>query len=419
MNKLFVIFILCFVVASCGSGNSPNVPPTAGSPEKITFSGMGSLGIYDPSVSEDPATGRLWMSYSSVNPTSYSTYNIPTITYWKVDIHLAYSDDNGVTWQDSGSVVAASHEAIVGPLTTGDPGGDVPANSEGLWQSETSSLVYDPAAPAGEEWKLIWYQYLHADGRSLFVDYQWIALKMAATPEGLATATPTKLFGGAGLQASNSNTGSPLFAPIGGTPMIQLNTDLTQSVGGADLAELNFCIFAEPGLHATVNAVYLSVNCADASTVPATGDVSRYIVYFRCLSPCNMTSAASWEYVGRLLNEADAQTATGDNHFSASSIVESGGSTYLIVTPVDISVDNRYNGCKVYQFVDIDSNQLIRSSGNLVEMANVPPVEGAVTKPHGACDGMSGMDGGILLSQFGTIGTADTFQIYKSQVSLP
>ena len=418
MNKLLTVTVLCLVMASCGSGNSAP-PPVANNPEKITFSGMGSLGIFDPSVTKDPATGRLWMSYSSVDPTSYDTYNIPTITYWGVEVRLAYSDDNGVTWQDSGSVVAASSEAIVGPLTAGHPGGDVPAGSEGVWQSETSSLVYDPGAPAGEEWKLIWFQYLHADGRSLFVDYQWIALKMAATPQGLAAATPIKLFAGVGLQPANTNTGSPVFAPIGGAPMIQLNTDLSQSVGGADLAELNLCIFAEPGLHATASAVYLSVNCADASTIPVTGVVSRYVVHFRCLSPCNMTSAADWEYVGRLLNEADAQNATGDDHFSAPSIVENGGNTFLIVTPVDTTAVDRYNGCKVYQLVDIDSNQLVRSGGNLVEMANVDPANSDVDSHFGACDGFSGMDGGILLSQTGTVGSADTFQIFKTQVSLP
>lgn len=420
--KLHTSFlILVFMsLAACGSGGSSSQPdPDQPQPEKITFSGMGSLGIFDPSVTRDPATGRIWMSYSSVDPTSYDTYNLPTVTYWKVDVRLAYSDDNGATWQDSGSVVAASNEATVGPLTAAHPGGDVPADSEGIWQSETSSLIYDPGAVAGEEWKLIWYQYLHADGRSLFADYQWIALKMASTPQGLAAATPIKLFAGAGLQPANTNSGSPVFAPIAGAPVIQLNSDLTQSIGGADRAELDFCIFAEPDLHATASAVYLSVYCADASTIPMTGEITPYVVHFRCLSPCNMTSAASWEYVGRVLNETDAQNVTSDHHFVASSIVENAGSTYLIVTPVDTTVGDRYNGCKVYKFVDIDSNQLVRSSGDLVEMANVDAVNGDTGSHFGACDGLSGLAGGILLSQTGTVGSANTFQIFKTQVSLP
>lgn len=417
--RTYSLILVFIALAACGGGGGSSSDPVQPQPEKVTFSGMGSLGIFDPSVTRDPATGRLWMSYSSVDPSSYDTYNIPTVTYWKVEVRLAYSDDNGTTWQDSGAVVAASNEAIVGPLTAAHPDGDVPASSEGTWQSETSSLIYDPGAAAGEEWKLTWYQYLHADGRSLFADYQWIAMKTASTPQGLAAATPVKLFAGAGLQAANTNSGSPVFAPIGGAPAIQLNTDLTLSVGGADLAELEFCIFAEPGLHATASAVYLSVFCADASTIPITGEVTQYIVNFRCMSPCNMASAANWEYLGRLLSPVDAQNVTSDHHFAASSIVENGGSTYLIVTPVDTTLGDRYNGCKIYKFIDNDSNQLERSNGDLLEMASVGAVNGDTDSHFGACDGLSGMEGGILLSQTGTVGSANTFQVFKTQVSLP
>jgi len=410
-----------FACSDGGGGGTTSGGPAV--PEKMTIGGTtaGALGIFDPSVTEDPATGRLWMSYSSVDPSGYATYNDPTITYWQVSIRLAYSDDNGTSWQDSGTVMSPSVETLVGPMTAAAPGGDIPMDSEGIWQSETSSLIYDPNANAGEQWKLIWYQYLHADGRSFFADYQWIALKMAATPQGLAAATPIKLFAGAGLQPENTNDASPVFAPIGGAPAIQLNSDLSSSVGAADLNDLSLCIFAEPGLYANSSAVYLAVFCADASTIPTLGDITQYIVYFRCNSPCTMTSASSWEYMGRLLSPSDAQAVTTDNHFQAPSIVKNNGSTYLIVTPVDKSnpAVDRYDGCRVYKFSDINSNQLVRSSGNLLEYASVGAVDGATDSHHGACDAVSDMIGGILLSQTGTVGTANTFQIYKSQVSLP
>lgn len=423
--KCFYILLLLTTLYACSDGGSENGGSTneTADPEKLIISGTtaGALGIFDPSVTEDPATGRLWMSYSSVDPSGYTTYNDPIITYWQVSTRLAYSDDNGASWQDSGSVVSPSVETLVGPMTAAHPGGDIPTDSEGIWQSETSSLIYDPNANAGEQWKLIWYQYLHADGRSFFADYQWIALKQAATPEGLAAATPVKLFGGAGLQPENTNDGSPVYAPIGGAPVIQLNTDLSKTVGGADLNDLTACIFAEPGLYASSSAVYMAVFCADASTILTLGDITQYIVTFRCNSPCNMTSASSWEYMGRLLSPTDAQAVTTDNHFQAPSIVENNGSTYLIVTPVDKSnpsVD-RYNGCKVYKFSDLNSNQLVKNAGDLVEFANVSAVNGDSDSHHGACDAISDMNGGILLSQTGRVGTASTFQIFKTQVSLP
>lgn len=178
------------------------------------------------------------------------------------------------------------------------------------------------------------------------------------------------------------------------------------------MADLNLCVFAEPGLHATNSAVYLAIFCADATTDP----ITEYLVYFRCNSPCDMTSSASWEYLGRLLTPADAQAATDDDHFQAPALVEKDGKTYLIVTPVDTTSNNRYNGCRVYEFSDVNSNQLRRSSGQLVEVTRI---DGDASLHHGACAAYSELAGGILLSQFEASSTAETFKIYKSQVGLP
>ncbi|MDH3310574.1 MAG: glycoside hydrolase [Gammaproteobacteria bacterium] len=408
MKTLLACLFMLFILGACGGGGGSSSPVVALTPERFTFSGAGDLGIFDPSLARDPGTGRLWMSYSSVDT---SIYYLPSL-YWAVSVRLAYSDDNGVSWQDAGVLVAPKVETLLGPMAENHPTGSIPANSQGIWQSETSSLIYDPSAPLAERWKFIWFQYLNANLTSFFADHSWIAMKMASTPQGLAAATPVKLFGGAGLQADGSNTGSPVFSPTGGTPAIQLNTDLTRTLGGANLVDLNLCVFAEPGLHASNGAVYMAIYCADASTVP----VTEYLVYFRCSSPCNMTSAASWEYLGRLLTPADAQAATGNDHYQAPALVENNGKTYLIVTPVDTTSGNRYNGCRVYEFTDVNSNQLRRSNGQLIEVARI---DGASGTHNGACAAYSGLSGGILLSQFEPASTPETFNIYKSQVSSP
>lgn len=406
--KPLVYLFFIFSLVACGGGGGSSSPSVPLSPEQVTFSGAGELGIFDPSVTFDPATGNLWMSYSTVET---STFYASTL-YWAVSVRLAFSTDNGASWQDAGVVVAPKVEALVGPMTEAHPGGSIPAGSQGIWQSETSSLVYDPSAPAAERWKLVWAQYLNANLTSFFADHGWIAMKTASTPLDLATATPVKLFGGAGLQADGSNTGSPVFSPTGGAPAIQLNTDLSRSLGGANLAELNLCIFAEPGLHATSSAVYLAAFCADTATTP----LSAYIVYFRCLSPCNMTSATSWEYLGRLLTPADAQAATGDHHYQAPALVEDSGKTYLLVTSVDSTSGERYNGCRVYEFIDVDSNELRRNNGQLVEVSRV---DGEPGTHNGACATFASLQGGILLSQFEAASPAETFKVYKSQVGLP
>ncbi len=65
----------------------------------------------------------------------------------------------------------------------------------------------------------------------------------------------------------------------------------------------------------------------------------------------------------------------------------------LLVTPVDTTSGDRYNGCRVYEFTDIDTNQLRRNNGALVEVACI---DGDTGSHNGACDGYSGQDGGFF-----------------------
>lgn len=377
-------------------------------PERITFTGGGELGIFDPSIARDPGNDRLWMSYSAVDESQFYVTSI----YWGVSIRLAYSDDNGSTWQDAGVAVSMFSEHTVGPLNVTNPAPPIDAGSNGIWQSETSTLIYDPAASEAERWKLLWFQYLHADGVSYFLDYSWLAMKAAATPTGLATATAVKLFAGFGLQTDGENTGSPAFSPIGGPPAINLNKDLTRAPAGVNLADLQYCVFAEPGLYATGSAVYLSVFCAEVFPIAA-----HYIELFQCPSPCDIESANSWVYLGRLLTPADAAAAVGRDHFQAPAIVEQDARTFLIVTPVDVTVGNRYDGCRVYEFADIDSAELARNGGG--QLIEIQRVSGKTGTHHGACAAYDGLQGGIIYSQFDPADAPETFRIYKSQLSLP
>ena len=417
MYRLPIVITLLLFLSACG-GDSDNDDPVAATTcntrniigpveaNRITFGGAGDLGIFDPSIARDPGSGRLWMSYSSVSESSYYARS----TYWRVGICLAYSDNDGDSWQNAGIVVSPSTEQLVGPVTS--PA--IAADSPSIWQSETSSLVYDPGADPDERWKIIWFQYLHANDTSYFADFSWIAMKTASTPAGLAAATPVKLFGGFALNAEGGNSGAPIYSPIAGAPAMQLNTDLTKVVAGsgANLADLDKCVFAEPGMYSSSSAVYMAIFCADATTNP----ITEYLVYFRCNSPCDMTQVASWEYVGRLLTPADAVAATGEDHFQAPSLVEKAGSVYLIVTPVNTTTGNVYYGCEVYKFVDIDSIALERSAGVLVSYGSIGGEAGVHS---GACDAYDGLQGGIVISKFNTLNTPETFRIYKSQVYLP
>jgi hypothetical protein len=408
MNKLLIISVLLLIsLIGCGGGGSSSPTPSP-TPECLTFSDAGDMGAFDPSVARDPNSNRLWMSFSAVDQSSY----YDPATYWGVSIQLAYSDDNGVSWCDAGVAASPSQtEATIGPMDS------IPAETYGIWQSETSSLTYDPSANAGEEWKLVWHQYLHAGSagteNSHFNKHGWLALKMASTPEGLAAATPIKLFGGVGLSTDGENSAAPIHSPIGGEPAIKLNFAQVLGVQGSNTGELLWCAFVEPSIFSSNTFIYMTMACADAIDYPT---INEYIVHFRCASPCTMTTSATWEYMGRLLTPADAVAATGYHHYQAPAVIEKGESRYLVVTPVEKPSTTPYSGCRVYKFADINSNQLQRSSGELVEIAQV---NGETGTHNGACGGFAGLEGGLFLSQFEPTNTPKTFRVYKSQVTLP
>lgn len=394
--------LISLLLAGCagGSGGGSSATPP---PERITFSGAGSIGIFDPAVAQGPGSDRLWMSYSSVELTGYWPDSPP----FQVSIRLAYSDDNGASWQDDGIELAAATESMVGFLPSINSSLDIPANSNGVWQSETSSLIYDPAAPAGEEWKLIWHQYLKAGAASYFVDYTWLAMKMAATPELLKDAVPIKLFAGYGLQAESNYDAANADAPIVGAPAIHLDSDLGE-------AELSNCIFAEPGLLATSTALYASMNCQALGS-----NIVGYVVLFKCASPCTVTDSSSWQYLGRLLTPADAD-AIGYGYYNAPQLVAKGGEYYLIATPVNVTNattgEGVYSGCRVYRFSNLDSGELQRSGGVPVEVERVDGVSGT---HNGACTDHAALANGILHSQFDDRDPPALFRIFQTFVDYP
>jgi len=124
---------------------------------------------------------------------------------------LAYSDDNGTTWTESSSGSIINNYADV-TLPSASP-------NDGTWVNEVSQLIYDPNAVAAESWKILWHHYLIIHDVRHF-EHGWIAMKAAATPEGLATATEIKLFGGY-LYDSANDTPAPTGttqSSVGGAP---------------------------------------------------------------------------------------------------------------------------------------------------------------------------------------------------------
>ncbi|MBU1425850.1 MAG: glycoside hydrolase [Gammaproteobacteria bacterium] len=371
------------LLAGCGGGSSADTLPP---PERITFAGVGAHGIFDPSVARDPASGRIWMSYSAVDPSAlWPTQNIIVVA-----TRLAYSDDNGKTWTDSGAIISDYLDVTI-PLAAPD--------NAGTWVNEVSQLVYDPGATPNERWKILWHHYLLINNVRHF-EHGWLGMKMAGTPEGLAAAQEVKLFAGNLYNSDNDTQNGITRSPLGGAPLIHLDTELDPA--------LNTCLFSEPGMYASGSALYLSVLCVKYP------GFSHSIALLKCDSPCTTGSAASWSYLGTVLQDSDAAAIGFDTGFSASGLFESAGSMYLVATPVQTAGapwPDYYSGCRVYRFSNIDS-ALLQTSGS--QPALIGSVHGTAGSFNGACAyNASANMSGMLYSEANTSVT-DIFRIYMS-----
>jgi hypothetical protein len=372
-------FVATLFLGAC-SGGSPISPGT-----QITFPNDGAHGIFDPSIARDPATGKLWMSYSSVDPSATWPANVNVVA-----THLAYSDDNGNTWTVSSSGAIINNYADV-TLPSVSP-------NDGTWVNEVSQLIYDPNAVPGEEWKILWHHYLNIHNVRHF-EHGWIAMKAASTPEGLAAATEIKLFGGYLYDSANDTAGGTTKSPVGGAPQIQLDT-----VNSA----LDTCVFSEPGMYSSGSALYMSLLCVK---IPGP---EHLIALFKCTGSC--TTGGGWSYLGTALNNADAASFGYDTGFSASGIFASGGNVYLVATPVQTigaPWADYYSGCRIFRFANIDT-ALLQKTGSVPTL--IGSVNGAAGSFNGACayhasSNMSGM----LYSELNT--STFTFQIFKSHIN--
>jgi hypothetical protein len=385
-------FFLLFFFLILGCGATPvltGAPVSAPPRERISFPGVGSHGIFDPSVTLDPGTGRLWMSYSAVD----GSKRWPDQNRDAVSIRLAYSDDRGGTWTESGKAVSNFLDVTL-PLN--------PPNDAGTWVSEVSTLVHDPGAESGERWKLLWHRYLLVNNSRRF-EHGWIAMKAASRPEDLAGAPEIKLLSGYRYDPGNDTAGGGSRSPVGDPPRIQLDTALDPT--------LNTCVFTEPGLLASEEALYLSLLCKHLA------DSDSRIILLKCAGPCDTGRAGAWSYLGTVLRNSDAAAIGFDAGFSAPSLFASAGMAYLVVTPVRTAGapwPDYYSGCRIYQFSDLDSARL-RKQDSRPEI--IGAWDGSAGSFNGACAfHPAASASGMLYSELAP-SEVEKFRIFMSHMS--
>ncbi|MBT4763222.1 MAG: hypothetical protein HOO06_16125 [Bdellovibrionaceae bacterium] len=408
-RMFFQIICVLALVLGCtkeeDKGNTVKTAPPVNL-NRINISGVSYYGIFDPSIARDPFTDTLWMSYSVVDQSHIGEQT--------VQLKLASSIDNGVTWIDSGETLSSYADFTSGTI---DLINDV-INEPASWKSETSSLIYDASAPSNQRWKLIFWRYMVADKDpatpqttlSYFVELGWIAYKTASSPLGLATATEQKLMKGFAYNSAANSIGTPAFSPVSGDAAIDITTDFTSTDPGGHLTQCGG--LHEPGALAASDALYLSFTCSDFSD-----SNSRNIVLFRCTNPCDATNPSSWTYIGKIFSDAKAQSIDSSYlTFDAPNLFEYNSEYYVIVTPVMLvgsGPDSDYNGCEVYKFSSI-------SSGTLEEVSGVPSKYISYVQPsnifNGACTYHQSInDLGLIQSYIELTGTpTDYFRIHST-----
>lgn len=370
----------CLCLAGCGSSSgSPGAAGASDSgagavdgpecvagsgpfPRSLELPGAEPNGVFDANLARDPADGRLWMAYSGVTGPGGSGL---------VSTHLAYSDDDGVTW---------CHEGVVNSATR-VPESEQPseiAAAEGHWNHEVPALAYDPQAPADSRWTLVWHRYLHVADADPATDdrrfqYGWIAIRQAPSAEGLVTAPERKLFSSLAYHA-RPEVEAYNESVAGGSPEKRWDRD----------PDLGTClVFTEPALLAADGRLYAALFCFRSA------DRQEIVLVKRS------HESGAWSYAGTLLSTADAVAIDpGLAGFNAPDLYAVDAMTRLIVSPTSGSA---YLGCLEYG-LDLATGALLDENGDGPDATlAIPKNPDPDVFQTGACTYQQGMATGVVV----------------------
>lgn len=334
------------------------------SQEEILITHDSSYGVFDPSICYDPVSERIWMVFSSVDQSVWPENKT-------ISTCLAYSEDYGQTWIDTGIIINPSEDILL------------PGDIRATWVNEVADLCYIENAPIDERWMLIWHRYLLVGGSRLF-EHSWISLKTAATPESLQYATEHKLFTGVSYNNVNDITlGEPEFN------LSKLHTDLSSVL-----------VFSEPSILFYDNTIYITMLAADMLQ-----ENSSILLIKRHLE------SSEWVYCGKLLVNGYDGTAFGFSGFSAPSLFVSNDMVFLIATP---QINHKYLGTYIFEIQDINMAFLKRVNGKPILLNEI---YGRINSHNGAADYIpESINSGILYSDI-LITDEFIFKIYSSGIN--
>jgi hypothetical protein len=263
-------------------------------------------GFADPTIRKDPATGTVWLGYSWPHVWNPGTGNGTTV----VDLHVASSADNGVTWQNA-SDLWTSVEAT-------DP-------SNGL-TSYTSHEVMDilPGqvnGHAGETWFSAHLSYYVDQGTSItdaLVRTSVMVLNWATTPTALGSAPASQ---------------TVRFAAAGKASQIVYDVNLTT----LDPSLADCQQWAEPALYMKSGNLYVALMCKFGTSATSLDPGHNFYAVFEATPNLSVPPANwNWQYNGQLAAAADGPLLEGHQFiYELDLATRADGSIVATVSPAD------------------------------------------------------------------------------------
>lgn len=407
-NIVWAITVLLLGILTCGRATPPAAPSetmtspkayidfdcTSGNPDCTLLEILGDTpntypngsssffhGFADPTVRQDPQTGRLWMAYSWPR-----VHILPDGNFVPgVDIHLAYSDDGGNTW--------VYHDELWTSHEDTDRGGD---GAPGFTDHEVANLL-----PRQTENSVIWY--------GVRLDY-FIPLegKYTARPPGsfrikiMQAASPPDL-----ATAAASTLGSTLTAP-------GWDVDIDLSALSTETEKCG--MWNEPALYFEEDELFLVLRCLafDSFQRPAPEESDIFVF---ATSPNDDVRTWQWRYVGALAGHEEARELGGRGLTQADIVLAQDGTLLAILTPNDWDTSLKefiHYGCRVVEIESMDPPALKRDDNGKLVVRTVINASDQQPLGPGSCSYDPASATGILIARREKTSTAMTSQILQT-----
>lgn len=311
-------------------------------------------GNADPTLRQDPVTGRLWMAYSWPNVHVLGLRKLVP----SVDVHLAHSVDGGRTWQSDG------------PLWPSQPDTDRGGSGEaGYTVHEVANLL-----PVKTERGVTWFAarldyFLPENGgyKRMQAHSFRIRVMQADSPKELADAPAATL------------------GSVGTADGWDVDTDLSKLA-----AAVRDCgLWNEPALYFENSTLYLALRCMvfDGRSGKNPNEEASSLVVF-ATHPSGDVRQWKWRYVGKLAGSAEAKDLGGEGLTQVDLARGADGRLLAIVTPEKSGaspLDADHQGCRVVEVRSIDPPALARDPSGKLKVRAVITASDLMPLGPGAC----------------------------------